>query len=318
MKVSVIMCSYNGGEYLRKAIDCIVNQTYQDWELIISDDRSPDNSVEIIESYLDDPRIKFYNQENNLGYIPNKNFAMSKATGELVTQLDCDDMCPHDRLEKQVNVFLNNPDIKLCGSAFKPIDTGDNSLADVPEFREYGKTYSKDFMVTEPQVNYPFWFPGLMFKRELFDEFGYFSEYFIGTYGDDHYWTIRANSKYPIYVLKDQLYYYRINPGSITNVMDNPRKMIAQDIIKELHRLVTETGTDWLQENKPEEGKAFEESIYNNKGLMAERYRVWAAKATDKKNWKQAKELIKKHFANTITDINGYKTLAYYLRSRYL
>lgn len=318
MKVSIIMCSYNTAEYVGKAIECILAQTYTNWELLISDDKSTDNSIEVISKYLDDTRIKLHAHEENQGYVKNKNTAMKRATGELVTQLDSDDMCPPERLEKQVNVFLSNPEIKICGSDFMPIGVDDQPLKNSEHHTDENNSYTKDFIITEPALNYPFWFPGLMWRTELFEEFGYFSEYFNGIYGDDHYWAIKVNNKYPIYFLKDSLYYYRINPTSLTNVLDKPRKLIAQDIIAELHRLVTTTGTDWLQQGKLDEAQAFEESMYNNKPLMAKRYGMWAAKAIDKKNWKQAKELLKQHFSNSKTDMAGYRTLLYYLRSRYL
>lgn len=317
MKVSIIMCSYNTSAFIERAIKCILEQTYTDWELIISDDTSKDNSVEIIKKYLSDPRIKLFEQKKNLGYVKNKNFALKQATGELVTQLDSDDMCPPDRIEKQANVFIKNPEIMACGTAFKPIGVNDEPL-NVHEFSEYTEEHDEDFLVEGPQIKYPFWFPCLMVRKEIFQEIGYFPEYFSGIYGDDHYWTFKISQKYPIYFLKDVLYYYRINPNSITNVLDDPRKLIAQDLIAELYRLVTETGTDWLEQGKPEEGLAFEQKLFNNKALMAQRYRMWAAKAVDKKNWAQAKDLLKKHFTCSMTDTAGYRTLLYYIRSRYL
>ena len=317
MKVSIIMCSYNCSDFIGKAIQCILDQTYQDWELIISDDKSPDNSIEIIEPFLKDKRIKLFKQEKNLGYVRNKNFALQQATGDLVTQLDSDDLCPPDRIEKQANVFITNPKIKICGSDFRPIGVNDEPIY-VIEFLEGKEEHKEDFLIEQPQIEYPFWFPGLMWRTELFDEIGYFPDYFSGIYGDDHYWTFKANQKYPIYFLKDCLYEYRINPDSITNVLDDPRKLIAQDVIRELYRLITETGTDWLEQNKPEEGLAFEQSLFDDKKLMALRYRMWAAKAIDKKNWPQAWDLLKKHFGCTLTDTAGYRTLLYYIRSKYL
>lgn len=316
MKVSIIMCSYNSAEYVGKAIECILAQTYTDWELIISDDCSTDNSLEVIKPYLADARIQLHIQEKNQGYVKNKNSAMHRATAPLVTQLDSDDLCPADRIEKQVNVFINHPEIKICGSDFVAIGVDDQPLL-TAEFNNR-KKYGEDFIITESALDYPFWFPGLMWRKELFDEVGYFSEYFNGIYGDDHYWTLKVHHKYPVYFIKDELYYYRINPTSLTNVLDNPRKLIAQDIIAELHRLISTTGTDWLQQGKEEEGRAFEESIYRNKPLMAKRYGMWAAKAIDKKNWKQAKHLLSRHFSYSKTDVAGYRTLVYYLRSRYL
>lgn len=316
MKVSIIMCSFNTAHYIGKAIECILAQTHTDWELIISDDRSTDNTHEILKHYLKDERIKLYVQEQNQGYVKNKNSAMRRATAPLITQLDSDDLCPPDRLEKQVAVFINHPEIMMCGSNFTAIGVDDQPLTSA-EFNNQDKPKS-DLLIKDLSLNYPFWFPGLMWRKELFEEFGYFSEYFNGIYGDDHYWAMKVNHRYPIYYVKDSLYFYRINPNSLTNVLDNQRKLIAQDIIAELHRLISTTGTDWLQQGKEEEGKEFEEQLYNNKPLMAKRYGMWAAKAVDKKNWKQAAHLLKKHFGYSKTDVAGYRTLLYYLRSRYL
>lgn len=317
MKISIIMCSYNTSQYIGKAIQCILDQTYTNWELIISDDQSSDGSVAAIEPFLTDSRIKLHQQPTNQGYVKNKNAALKLATGDLVTQLDSDDLCPVDRIEKQVNAFVKEPELKICGTNFQAIGVDDQPL-EVIEFTEGVEDYKEDFWVEKPLIKYPFWFPGLMWRRELFDELGYFPEYFSGIYGDDHYWTFKANQKYPIYFIKDVLYHYRINPTSITNVLNDDRKLIAQDIIRELHRLVTETGTDWLEQNKPEDGLAYEQSLFNNKKLMAQRYGMWAAKAVDKKDYNQAWVLLKKLFGCSLTDTAGYRTLLYYFRSKYL
>lgn len=312
MKVSIIMCAYNSAQYIERAIDSIINQTYTDWELIVSDDRSPsDNTVEIVQQYVaKDPRIKLYIQEENLGYLQNKNWALKKATGDLITQLDADDTSHPERIAKQVAPFLSDPKLMICGSNFEIIDTEDNVI----EVKEY----EKDFMITELQQEYPFWFPGLMWRKELFDEVGYFNDYFDDIYGDDHYWTFTVNHKYPIYFVKDALYGYRSNPDSLTNVLDNKRKMMAEEVLTELYRQITETGTDWLQRNQRRKLRQFEMALYSNKELMAKKYRVWAAKAIDKKDWKMASQLLKKHFKYTRTSSDGYRTLLYYFRKRYL
>lgn len=304
------MCCYNCAEYLDSAITSIIDQTYQNWELIISDDASTDNSIAIIQPYLSDKRILLHAHTENKGYVKNKNWALKQATGELVTQLDSDDLSKKERIEKQVNTFLANPDLKMCGTNYELIDMKGDFLK--------ANSYKEDFMITTPELEYPFWFPGLMCRKEVFDEFGYFSEYFDGIYGDDHYWTLTVVNKYPIYFIKDVLYSYRTNPNSITNVFNNPRKMFSQDVIAELCRQIKETGTDWLQQGYVEKMEAYEAGLLNDKKLVAERYRVWAAKSIDNGQWAQAKNLLNNHFKNNKTDIQGYKTFAYYLRKRYL
>ena len=106
MKVSIIMCSYNGEEFIERAIESVLAQTYTNWELIICDDQSKDRSMALIEQYTSDPRIRLIQQPQNLGYVRNKNFGFSQATGELLTQLDSDDTSPPERIAKQVQVLI--------------------------------------------------------------------------------------------------------------------------------------------------------------------------------------------------------------------
>lgn len=309
MKVSVIMCSYNVEAFIERAIDSIMAQSYQDWELIISDDASTDTTLKLIEPYLKDSRIKLYAHTHNSGYVKNKNIAFGYATGLLLTQLDADDSCPKDRLQKQVDVFVKNPSAMICGSGFRQIDLHDNIL---PATFLAGE----DRLIENFDKEYPFWFPGLMFRAELVKEFGLFSEYFSGIYGDDNYWTIRVNKKYPIYFIKDELYYYRVNPHSITNVQDNPRKMIVSEIVNELARQQKERGSDWLVEGKPELMCAFEQQALSNNTLMGSKYRDWAAKAIDKRDFPKAKSLLKLALANRPTDLMVYRTYVYYWKQK--
>ncbi len=304
------MCSYNVEIFIERAIKSILEQTYNNWELIISDDSSKDSTPEIIKKHLNDPRIKYHTHAANMGYVKNKNWAFTQATGDLITQLDADDTCPPQRLEKQVNCFVKNPEIKICGTNYQITDENDN-------VRTPPKEYPNDFLIKDITKDYPFWFPGLMFRRELIVEFGLFSEYFNGIYGDDYHWTIRVNQKYPIFFIKDILYNYRINSISLTNTFNkNLRKLIAEDITGELFRQQKETGTDWIEKGELDKARKFEETLLSNKDLMAEKYRVWAAKAIDMKKWEQAKSLLNMSFKLKKTSLNYYRTLFYFLRKR--
>jgi glycosyltransferase involved in cell wall biosynthesis len=306
MKVSIIMCAYNVSQFIERAVESVIAQTWTDWELIICDDRSTDNTIALIQPYLSDPRIKLYQQDKNTGYLRNKNFAFTLATGDLLTQLDADDTCPPQRLERQVAVFEKYPNIKICGSNYCQIDLNDRPLA--------AKRYEKDFIIDYPVEEYPFWFPGLMFRRELVEEFGLFSEYFSGIFGDDHYWVLRVNSKYPVYFIKDILYHYRINPDSITNVLDSQRKLIVTEILGKLRQQQLQEKTDWLEQGDENKMRSYESELLSNKTLMAAKYRTWAAKAIDKNNFKQAKALLRKSLGLNAISPETFKTCLYYIR----
>lgn len=119
--VSVIMSNYNTPEeYLRSAIESILNQTYINFEFIITDDCSTDNSLSIIESYKD-KRIKILRNEENLGITKSLNKCLDVAKGEFVARMDGDDISLPERFEKQVEFLQSHPDHIVCGTGVELI-----------------------------------------------------------------------------------------------------------------------------------------------------------------------------------------------------
>lgn len=107
--VSVITPAYNCSAYIKQCIDSVINQTYKNWEMIIVNDKSTDNTVSIVESYLKkDNRIKLYNQEKNAGAAAARNKALEKSNARFVAFLDSDDAWKSNKLEKQVDFMLKN------------------------------------------------------------------------------------------------------------------------------------------------------------------------------------------------------------------
>ena len=114
--VSVIMPNYNTPEeYLRAAMESILSQTYSNFEFIIVDDGSTDDSPSIIKSYQDD-RIIFIKNEKNLGITKSLNIALARATGEFVARMDADDISLPQRLERQVHYMREHTDVVVCGT----------------------------------------------------------------------------------------------------------------------------------------------------------------------------------------------------------
>ena len=115
--VSVIMPVYNGEKYLAEAIDSILVQTFTDFELLIVDDGSQDNSAEIIRSYVKrDSRIRFFQQEQNEGSANARNRGIANAKGEFIAAMDCDDVSLPERLQKQVDFLESHPEIGALGT----------------------------------------------------------------------------------------------------------------------------------------------------------------------------------------------------------
>jgi glycosyltransferase involved in cell wall biosynthesis len=90
--ISIVMCTYNGEAFLEAQINSLINQTYPNLEIIISDDASADNTRTILSRYADNPIIKLFFQENNLGFVANFEFAISKASGNFIALCDQDDV----------------------------------------------------------------------------------------------------------------------------------------------------------------------------------------------------------------------------------
>lgn len=105
--VSIIMPSYNTAKYIGKSIQSVLNQTYTNWELLIVDDCSIDNTEEVIAQY-DDQRIKFYKNKYNSGAAVSRNKALREARGQWIAFLDSDDLWSPDKLEKQINFMKKN------------------------------------------------------------------------------------------------------------------------------------------------------------------------------------------------------------------
>lgn len=113
--ISVIMPVYNCGNFVAESIESILNQTYSDFEFIIIDDHSTDNTLEILKSYTDE-RMVIYEKEVNRGMVDSLNFGISKARGCLIARMDGDDISYLTRFEKQVAMLKANPEIDILSA----------------------------------------------------------------------------------------------------------------------------------------------------------------------------------------------------------
>ena len=134
--VSVVMPVFNGETYLAEAIESILSQTFTDFELLIVDDGSHDSSAEIIREYEKrDGRIRFFQLERNMGSAFSRNVGIDAASGEYIAGMDCDDVSPPERLQKQLDFMESNPEIGVLGTCALVVDHVMNPIFDyrVPE-----------------------------------------------------------------------------------------------------------------------------------------------------------------------------------------
>lgn len=118
--ISIIMPAYNCEKYIEDAINSVIAQTYNSWELIVIDDGSKDNTIKIVEGLSDkDKRIRFYKNEKNLGVSETRNKGISFAKGDWIAFLDSDDMWEESKLEKQILIANKvGAEFVFTGSSF--------------------------------------------------------------------------------------------------------------------------------------------------------------------------------------------------------
>lgn len=113
-KITVVLPVYNCALYIEDAIKSLLNQTIQDFEIIVIDDCSVDNTVKIVQT-IEDKRIRLILKEQNKGLIDSLNIGFKEAQGKYIARMDGDDISLPDRFQKQLEILENNPDIKACG-----------------------------------------------------------------------------------------------------------------------------------------------------------------------------------------------------------
>jgi glycosyltransferase involved in cell wall biosynthesis len=304
-RVTVVMCAYNGMGVIEQAVGDILAQQFDDWELVISDDGSDDGTRSYLAG-LADSRVRVILQENNLGYVRNKNAAIAAANGEMITQQDQDDRCPPARLSLMVKA-LDRTGHSIVGCGYRKLDSA-------------GKLQFQTLLACETLITsykfgeaYPFWFPALLARREVYEQVGLFDEYFAGAFGDDLYWTVKVNERFPILCIPDRLYDYVESYGSITSVAGTDRKLIVGSLLNRLLDQRCKTGTDDLEAGRVD---ALEQELLADKNLLACRLQVYAARAIDQARFAEARMLLRRAFWLTPARAALAQTILYYCRAR--
>lgn len=217
-KVSIILTSYNHEKYIAAAIESALNQTFSDFELLIFDDGSTDNSHEIIKSFKDS-RIKLFLNTENIGAVPMFQGAIKISTGEYIALHHSDDIWELDKLEKQVQFLENNPEYEACFTQAKFIDE-DGENYNLPNDHHYKNVFKQKNRSREEWLNYFFWksnclcHPSILARNH--------PEYFIHNSSlfhlPDFFTWINLLLKKNIYVLEDELIQFRLRRKSSNSV----------------------------------------------------------------------------------------------------
>lgn len=219
-KISVLMPVYNTKEeFLRTAIESILNQTYSNFEFIIINDGSTNNAEDVILSYKDE-RIVYLKQENK-GIVSALNNGWDKASGEYIARMDSDDISLSERFEKQIEFLENNSEYSLVGSYAEIIDS--NYIIKKP----------KDILVMDLLADCTFIHPTIMFRKNDFDKYNlrYTND---APYAEDYLLYVKALRYLKLTNLEEALIKYRVyaeNSSSRNRETRVKSSFIVQDLI---------------------------------------------------------------------------------------
>lgn len=207
--VSIVIATYNMGGYIESAIDSILKQSYQNFELIVVDDGSADDTEQRMSAYRDNAKIKYIKQENQ-GQPKAKNRGLKETTGTYVAFCDADDLWEPNKLELQVACFGKDPDIGVVYSDVSYIDgNGVPIEKDKPYVRYSG-------FVTEQLILKNFIpFGTALVKKKCFETHGCFDEAL--PMGIDWDLWLRFSLDYKFHYLNEETYIYRIWPGQMSS-----------------------------------------------------------------------------------------------------
>lgn len=200
--VSVVTPMYNAEKFIGETIESVLSQTYQNWEMIIINDCSKDNGVEIVKKYQEqDSRIKLYNNEQNKGVSETRNRGIELAKGKYIAFLDSDDLWEKQKLEKQVK-FMEENDVILSYTSYEKMneDGSKRGIIEVPERLDY-KELLKNCLVNCLTA---------MYRREDLKDFK-----FKNTKVEDYIFWLEVFKKIDYaYGINEPLGYYRLSADS--------------------------------------------------------------------------------------------------------
>lgn len=201
--VSIIMGIYNCADTLQYAIDSILNQTFTDWELIMCDDASVDQTYEIANQYYQDnpEKIVLLRNKKNMKLAATLNKCLQNASGKYIARMDADDISENRRLEKQVSFLENNPDYDLVGTLMQSFD--EKGLKHVVRIKEIPQ--KEDLPVFNP-----FHHATIMMKKSIYYALeGYKVSVRTSRMEDVDLWFRFFAAGYKGYNLQEVLYYVR-------------------------------------------------------------------------------------------------------------
>lgn len=226
--VSVVIPSYNHEKYVKETIDSILNQTFQDFEIVITDDGSSDATVDRIKEYTD-PRIRLFMFENNKGHCKTLNHCIKNSKGKYIAYMSSDDIWELEKLEKQVNYLKTNPDVQAVFSKVRIIDEEGNQFQNKEHF--FYSIFDQENKLHHEWLRHFFYegnslcHPSVLLRREVYDAVGLYNER-VSLNPDFDMWIKLCLNQFKIHILDDKLIKFRVRDYDLNVSGDTPSNNI--------------------------------------------------------------------------------------------
>jgi hypothetical protein len=207
-ELSVVMCVYNGASHLESAVRSVLCQSFRDFELIVVDDGSTDETPVMLDRFSDeDSRVRVEHRPH-AGHVPSLNFGCSIARGAYIARADADDIYLPYRFERQMSFLHANPNVMLLGSECE-LMAGDGRGTGA-----FIRTPSGPAIRAALKEGNAFMHPTVVFRRDSFDKLGGYREAFL--HAEDYDLWLRLAERYEVDNLPEVLVRYRIHAGQLS------------------------------------------------------------------------------------------------------
>jgi glycosyltransferase involved in cell wall biosynthesis len=275
--VSVLIPCFNVSEYVLKAVNSILKQTYNNLEIWLIDDASTDDTLAVLKS-IQDSRIKLVEFKENTKKVGAVNEILHLVNGDLITFQDADDWSEPERLQEQVNEFLKEPQLGICFTNYKVVGKkeyyphrialSDEELRD--EFLNFRNKKNINFSHTNC--------PSMMISQEVLKSTGGYHPYFAGRVAEDIHWIYRILKQYRGITVKKYLYNYNIREESFTELQLTGKnakyayswQLLAKIIQKDIHENIDLLDPVYAKDLQEIELLSCEEALLENIKALVE------------------------------------------------
>lgn len=228
-KVSVITPAYNAEKYISESVDSILNQTFNDFEIIVIDDCSTDKTWDIIQEYaVRDNRIVAVKNDENLGIAGNRNKGLGLARGKYIAWQDADDISLPTRIQKQFDFLESHPEVGIVGG-FLQFFSDDGRSSGIRKYCENDADLRKKIFRYSPVAQ-----PASMIRKQCLDEAGKYNLKYPPA--EDIDMSFRIGMKYKFANLQEIVLKYREHPNSATFTRLKKIELSTMEIRKKYSR----------------------------------------------------------------------------------